>query len=95
MLYLRFHGFGVSNASGMSSASKEVKILIAFCAVANFINHADRVLLPICIVPMSKRYDWDLSFQGWVLSGFGFGYISSQVDNVNSSIFVILIGQKF
>ncbi|XP_075247941.1 sialin-like [Convolutriloba macropyga] len=63
----------------MSSASKEVKILIAFCAVANFINHADRVLLPICIVPMSKRYDWDLSFQGWVLSGFGFGYISSQV----------------
>ena len=64
----------------MTTVSKEVKILIAFCAVANFINTADRVLLPICMVQMSKQYDWNLGFQGWVLSGFGFGYISSQVE---------------
>ncbi|XP_063726035.1 sialin-like isoform X2 [Symsagittifera roscoffensis] len=76
----------------MTTVSKEVKILIAFCAVANFINTADRVLLPICMVQMSKQYDWNLGFQGWVLSGFGFGYISSQV--LGGSLSIRLGGKR-
>ncbi|CAG2202639.1 unnamed protein product [Mytilus edulis] len=44
---------------------------------ANFT--ADRVIMPIAIVPMADEYNWDLHGQGWVLSSFAVGYMSSQV----------------
>ena len=53
--------------------------IVALCSLANFVNAADRVLMPICIVQMARQFEWDLTFQGWVLSGFGFGYVSTQV----------------
>lgn len=49
------------------------------CSVANFINAADRVIMPIAIVPMTDEFKWDMHGQGWVLSSFAVGYISSQV----------------
>ncbi|KAL5016212.1 hypothetical protein ScPMuIL_005801 [Solemya velum] len=52
---------------------------IALCSLANFINSADRVIMPIAIVPMTDLYKWDLHGQGWVLSSFAVGYMSSQV----------------
>uniref|UniRef100_A0A8W8MJ40 Major facilitator superfamily (MFS) profile domain-containing protein n=1 Tax=Magallana gigas TaxID=29159 RepID=A0A8W8MJ40_MAGGI len=52
---------------------------IALCSIANFINSADRVIMPIAIVPMADEYKWDLHGQGWVLSSFAVGYMSSQV----------------
>jgi hypothetical protein len=47
--------------------------------MANFINAADRVIMPIAIVPMTDEFNWDMHGQGWVLSSFAVGYISSQV----------------
>ncbi|XP_050402694.1 uncharacterized protein LOC126818993 [Patella vulgata] len=52
---------------------------IALCSIANFINSADRVIMPIAIVPMTDEFKWDLHGQGWVLSSFAVGYMSSQV----------------
>ncbi|XP_060560483.1 uncharacterized protein LOC132720372 [Ruditapes philippinarum] len=49
------------------------------CSMANFINAADRVIMPIAIVPMTDEFNWDMHGQGWVLSSFAVGYISSQV----------------
>lgn len=57
----------------------KTQYLIFLCGMANFINAADRVIMPIAIVPMSDLYDWDLKLQGWILSAFAYGYISSQV----------------
>lgn len=58
-----------------SKASKT----IALCSIANFINSADRVIMPIASVPMAAEYNWGLHGQGWVLSSFAVGYMSSQV----------------
>ncbi|WAR24425.1 S17A5-like protein [Mya arenaria] len=40
------------------------------CCMANFINAADRVIMPIAIVPMTDEFKWDMHGQGWVLSSF-------------------------
>lgn len=52
---------------------------IALCSLANFINAADRIVMPIAIIPMTDQYKWNLYWQGWILSAFAFGYITSQV----------------
>ena len=52
---------------------------VALCSAANFINAADRVIMPIAIVQMTDHYNWNLHGQGWVLSAFAVGYISSMV----------------
>ncbi|XP_064476855.1 uncharacterized protein LOC135390843 [Ornithodoros turicata] len=52
---------------------------IALCSLANFINAADRIIMPIAIIPMTDEYKWNLHWQGWILSAFAFGYITSQV----------------
>lgn len=52
---------------------------VALCCLANFVNAADRVLMPIAIVPMSEQYRWSLLSQGWILSAFSVGYITSQL----------------
>lgn len=53
--------------------------IVALCSIANFINAADRVIMPIAIVPMTDEYKWSLHWQGWILSAFAFGYFTSQV----------------
>jgi hypothetical protein len=52
---------------------------IGLCAAANFINAADRVIMPIAIIQMTNEFKWDLHGQGWVLSAFAIGYMSSMV----------------
>lgn len=66
---------------------------IALCSLANFINAADRIVMPIAIIPMTDHYNWSLYWQGWILSAFAFGYITSQVRNHfcdNFKIFLLL-----
>uniref|UniRef100_A0A915PWW6 Major facilitator superfamily (MFS) profile domain-containing protein n=1 Tax=Setaria digitata TaxID=48799 RepID=A0A915PWW6_9BILA len=54
-------------------------IVILFCVVANFINSADRVIMPIAIGNIAEEFDYSLVQQGWILSSFPAGYISSQI----------------
>lgn len=63
---------------------------IALCSIANFINAADRIIMPIAIVPMADEYNWDLHGQGWVLSSFAVGYMSSQVISKEVNFKIIL-----
>lgn len=53
--------------------------IVSLCSIANFINAADRVIMPIAIVPMTDEFKWSLHWQGWILSAFAFGYFTSQV----------------
>ncbi|KAK9499905.1 hypothetical protein O3M35_002846 [Rhynocoris fuscipes] len=53
--------------------------IVGLCSVANFINAADRVIMPIAIIPMTDEFKWSLHWQGWILSAFAFGYFTSQV----------------
>ncbi|CAH1772740.1 unnamed protein product [Owenia fusiformis] len=61
------------------SSFTNTRSLVALCSLANFINAADRVIMPIAIIQMTDEYKWDLHGQGWVLSSFAIGYMSSQV----------------
>ena len=58
---------------------------IALCSAANFINAADRVIMPIAIIQMTDEFKWDLHGQGWVLSAFAVGYMSSMVSRAMSN----------
>ncbi|XP_022902815.1 uncharacterized protein [Onthophagus taurus] len=53
--------------------------IVALCSAANFINSADRVIMPIAIIPMTDEFHWTLHEQGWILSAFAFGYFTSQL----------------
>lgn len=53
--------------------------IVTLCSIANFINAADRVLMPIAIIPMTDEFKWNLHWQGWILSTFAIGYFISQV----------------
>uniref|UniRef100_A0A069DYW3 Putative permease of the major facilitator superfamily protein n=1 Tax=Panstrongylus megistus TaxID=65343 RepID=A0A069DYW3_9HEMI len=57
----------------------ETSRIVGLCSIANFINAADRVIMPIAIIPMTDEYKWSLHWQGWILSAFAFGYFTSQV----------------
>ncbi|KAL7294169.1 sodium-dependent phosphate transport protein 1, chloroplastic-like [Trichogramma pretiosum] len=59
--------------------------IVALCSAANFINAADRVIMPIAIVPMTDEYKWNLHWQGWIHSAFAFGYFSSQIIGANTA----------
>lgn len=58
--------------------------VVILCSVANFINAADRVIMPIAIIPMASEFNWSLSWQGWILSAFAFGYFTSQIIGANA-----------
>ncbi|XP_017298285.1 probable anion transporter 1, chloroplastic [Diaphorina citri] len=58
---------------------RKTTFIVGLCAVANFINAADRVIMPIAIIPMRQEFQWNLHWQGWILSAFAFGYFTSQV----------------
>ena len=63
--------------------------------MANFINSADRVIMPIAIVPMTDIFQWSLHAQGWILSAFAFGYLTSQLLGMKSrpisSVYIVLL----
>lgn len=52
--------------------------LVGVCAFANLLNQADRVILPIAVIPMTETFKWSLAERGLVLSAFAYGYIVSQ-----------------
>lgn len=62
----------------MSSKMSHTHIVV-LCSIANFINAADRVIMPIALIPMTNYFKWTMHWQGWILSAFAFGYLSSQV----------------
>ena len=74
-----------TTASSLSTHNCDRRMLaktsrtIALCSTANFINAADRIIMPIAIIPMTDQFKWNLYWQGWILSAFAFGYITSQV----------------
>ncbi|UYV66695.1 hypothetical protein LAZ67_4002602 [Cordylochernes scorpioides] len=55
------------------------QLTVALCSLANFINAADRSLMPLAIVQISAELGWTLHDQGWVLSAFAVGYMASQL----------------
>uniref|UniRef100_A0A0X3PF60 Sodium-dependent phosphate transport protein 1 n=2 Tax=Schistocephalus solidus TaxID=70667 RepID=A0A0X3PF60_SCHSO len=62
----------------MKPVNIPLKIII-LCCIANFINSADRVLMPITIISMADEFNWDMHTQGWILSSFSVGYLSSLI----------------
>ncbi len=67
------------NRSNMTVQFTKASSTIALASAANFINAADRVIMPIAIIQMTDEFKWDLHGQGWVLSAFAVGYMSSMV----------------
>ncbi|VDD89793.1 unnamed protein product [Enterobius vermicularis] len=65
--------------SSWSGSESGLRATIWLCAFANFINSADRVIMPISITGLAEEYGYDLIQQGWIHSAFPAGYISSQV----------------
>ncbi|PAA63220.1 hypothetical protein BOX15_Mlig008054g1 [Macrostomum lignano] len=63
--------------SGLSVWSASTRTTVALCSLANFINSADRVIMPITIIPMAQEFGWTLHDQGTILSAFPVGYIAS------------------
>ncbi|KAK4476003.1 hypothetical protein MN116_001237 [Schistosoma mekongi] len=53
--------------------------IVFFCCLANFINSADRVIMPIVIIPISNHFGWNLHQYGLVLSSFSVGYLGSMI----------------
>lgn len=64
--------------------------IVALCSAANFINSADRVIMPIAIVPMTDQFNWSLHAQGWILSAFACGYFTSQLLGTISHTLVVV-----
>jgi hypothetical protein len=67
--------------------------IVALCSAANFINAADRVIMPIAIVPMTDEFKWNLHWQGWILSAFAFGYFTSQVNIIIIPLLFMVVQQ--
>ena len=57
----------------------QINVVVALCSAANFINAADRVIMPTAIIQMSEQFKWTLHGQGWILSSFSVGYMASGV----------------
>ncbi|CAF4992923.1 unnamed protein product, partial [Rotaria sp. Silwood1] len=64
---------------------------VGICSFANFINAADRAIMPLAIIPMAKEFNWNLRLQGYILSAFPIGYLTSQLF---THIFVKRFGTK-
>ena len=60
----------------------QMQQVVILCCAANFINSADRVIMPTAIVQMSEAFKWDLHNQGWILSSFSVGYMASGVSKL-------------
>eukprot|EP01059_Diplonema_ambulator_P008769 TRINITY_DN18516_c0_g1_i1.p1 TRINITY_DN18516_c0_g1~~TRINITY_DN18516_c0_g1_i1.p1 ORF type:complete len:432 (+),score=67.27 TRINITY_DN18516_c0_g1_i1:42-1298(+) len=58
---------------------KEQWMVVLLSATANLVNQADRIVMSIAIVPMSYELGLRAYDQGWILSSFAYGYITTQV----------------
>ncbi|KAH8865943.1 putative anion transporter 3, chloroplastic [Schistosoma japonicum] len=56
-----------------------VRRIVFLCCLANFFNAADRVIMPIVIIPISNHFGWNLHQYGLVLSSFSVGYLGSMI----------------
>ncbi|CAK9300999.1 unnamed protein product [Gordionus sp. m RMFG-2023] len=63
----------------LGPSSSSYAQIVAFCSLANFINSADRVVMPLAIVPMANQYGWSMHQKGLILSAFSFGFFTSQL----------------
>ncbi|RIB07269.1 major facilitator superfamily domain-containing protein [Gigaspora rosea] len=54
-------------------------ITFTLCIIAIIICYADRSIMAIAIVYMTKEFNWDHSTQGLVSSSFYFGYLTTQI----------------
>lgn len=52
---------------------------VALCSFSNLINAADRAIMPLAVLQMGPEFKWDMHAQGWLLSAFPIGYLSSQI----------------
>ncbi|KAF2353715.1 Ribosomal protein L40e [Trinorchestia longiramus] len=78
VIFTKLHSKIIGMKFQWRSVSYKTK-LVLLCSLANFINAADRVIMPLAIVPMTAEFKWTLAQQGWILSAFAFGYFSSQL----------------
>nr|AKN21535.1 slc17a-12 [Schmidtea mediterranea] len=62
-----------------SSTFLKISNVVWLCCLANFINSADRVIMPIAIIQMAEYFKWTLHEQGMILSAFSVGFLSSMV----------------
>jgi len=53
--------------------------MIFLCALACFLNYADRINISVAIIPMSEEYCWTVTDQGTVLGAFFYGYLPMQI----------------
>mmetsp|Transcript_10875 Transcript_10875/g.24984 ORF Transcript_10875/g.24984 Transcript_10875/m.24984 type:complete len:469 (+) Transcript_10875:65-1471(+) len=84
--------FGLSRETGSGTPTGHVSVpavapvtltgaALLTCAVAslaNLVQQADRVIMPIAVIPMAEEHGWDKMMKGWALSAFAVGYISVQ-----------------
>lgn len=54
-------------------------LLAGGCFLAIFVCYIDRVNISFAILPMSTQYGWAKTTQGWVLSSFFIGYLTTQL----------------
>ncbi len=54
-------------------------ILVALCFAAVFICYVDRVNISLAIIAMKDEFGWNKTTQGWVMSSFFIGYLTTQV----------------
>ena len=54
-------------------------ILVALCFAAVFICYVDRVNISLAIIAMKDEFGWDKTTQGWVMSSFFIGYLTTQI----------------
>lgn len=65
------------------------------CCMANFINAADRVIMPLAINPIADHFKWNMHTHGWVLSAFSVGYLSSMVSCLSLVVYVCYLDTRW
>jgi MFS family permease len=56
-----------------------VAIDVLLASLANALNQADRVIMPIAAIPMAAELGWTMMDKGVVISAFAYGYICVQL----------------
>ena len=66
-------------------------LLVGACA-ANFLNQADRAIMPLTIPEMASHYNWEMGTAGSILSAFPVGYI---VTNIVGGVLAYACGRLY
>eukprot|EP00898_Chlorokybus_atmophyticus_P000493 jgi/Chlat1/1444/Chrsp12S02001 len=54
-------------------------IVVGLCALSTMVCYADRVNVSVAILSMASDRGWDAITQGWILSSFFYGYLTTQL----------------